>query len=274
MATWHGFSGICKLNASPSLHLQESWYFMSVITLVFFIMFSILLYMLFGGHAGGGRCTGFLFPLFWTLQLGRRGIALQSQESLPRGTRAPPLTLDLTEPWNWRSHVLMSNKCLSDKIWLLTFGVLSYFTWLLPLFLSYWFMSSSKVKIYSYQNIFTYILYLFYSLPQLDVFIWMLSSKDLGYLWNERLCALVFNFKTFICLFLFVSLIFTCDSSIVLGEIHFDSVPMTFFPLNFFISSLKMNCLYFNSKIYKTVAGIIPTYWGCFFSLGCTLSME
>lgn len=79
-------------------------------------------------HADGGRCTGFLFPLFWTLHLGsRRGAALRP-DSPPGGLLALPVTLRVPRSHeNQRPHVLMSNKCLSDKIWLLSFGVLSHF---------------------------------------------------------------------------------------------------------------------------------------------------
>ena len=152
-----------------------------------------------------------------------------SQNPLPRGTRAPPLTLCIPQSHeNWRSHVLMSSKCLSDKIWLLTFGVLSFHLAFALFFFLTGLWVHQRSKFILYQNIlFTYILYLFYSLPQLDVFIWMLFQGPWLYFGNERLCALVFNFKTVMS---FPCALFShAQNSIVLGEIHFDSVPVTFF---------------------------------------------
>lgn len=179
----------------------------------------------------GEGVLGFLFLYFEHYSWGAGEEQLCSQSPLPRGTRALPLTLCVPQSHeNRRSHVWMSSKCLSDKIWLLTFGVLSHFYlgFALFFFLTGLWVHHHRSKFILYQNIlFTYILYLFYSLPHLDVFLWMLFQGPWLYFGNERLCALVFNFKTFMS---FACALFShAQSSIVLGEIHFDSVPMTFF---------------------------------------------
>lgn len=82
---------------------------MSVITLVFFIMFSILLYMLFGGHAGGGEgVLGFFFLYSEHYSAGGVGEEQPAVRILPRGTRLRLLTLCIPQ-----SHEKLEVSCLN-----------------------------------------------------------------------------------------------------------------------------------------------------------------
>ena len=126
---------------------------------------------------------GFFFLYSEHCSWGGRGAQTSNQILLLRGT--PGFISDPrypTRPWNWSSHSLCLVKCLSDKSWLLTFGVL--FTWLVT---SYSSLLAYKSKC---------LVFIFYP-PFLAVCIWMLFRGPWLHVGHERLCALVFSFKTF-----------------------------------------------------------------------------
>ena len=76
----------------------------------------------------GEGVLGFFFLYSEHYSWGAGEEQLCSQSPLPRVIWTPLLTLCVPQSHeNQRSHVLMSSKCLSGKIWLLTFGVLSHF---------------------------------------------------------------------------------------------------------------------------------------------------
>lgn len=165
----------------------------------------------------------------------------------PQRDLAPPLTLCIPQSHeNWRSHVLMSNKCLLIKSGSLPLGF-SYFTWLSCLF----FLFLLVYEFIKGQNLFfTKICYFYlYSLPILfftTVRCFYLNAlpRTLAVLGNlKTLCPLVFNFANIHVISL--CLIFTCTEQYSPGRNSFWFCANDFFfPLNFFFWPLSLNnCL-------------------------------